>query len=75
MEEGISGFGVSGTWEEIVEHGERITEALLDAGVSRETLAEWQSWRPKATEGSDEEMNAAARRPRSSPTPSASTPT
>lgn len=57
MKEGISGFEVNGTWEEVVEHGERITEALLDAGVSRETLAAWQSWRPKATEELDEEMS------------------
>lgn len=57
MKEGISGFEVSGSWEEIVEHGERITEALLDAGVTAEALEEWQSWRPKATEDIDEEMS------------------
>ena len=32
MEERISGFKLRGTWEEIVEHGERITEALEDLG-------------------------------------------
>ena len=57
MKEGISGFEVSGTWEEIVEHGERITEALRDAGVTAESLTEWQSWRPKATDRIDAEMS------------------
>lgn len=28
MEESVSGFKVTGSWAEIVEHGERITEAL-----------------------------------------------
>ena len=57
MREAISGFEVSGTWEEIVEHGERITEALRDAGVTAESLTEWQSWRPKATDRIDAEMS------------------
>ena len=31
MEESVSGFKVTGSWDEIVEHGERITEALEGA--------------------------------------------
>ena len=33
MEESISGFKVRGEWAKIVEHGERITQALREAGV------------------------------------------
>jgi len=33
MEEIISGFKLRGDWGDIVEHGERITRALRDAGV------------------------------------------
>lgn len=40
MEERISGFTVSGTWADIVEHGERVTEALKDAGISCEAFEE-----------------------------------
>jgi len=50
MEERISGFKLHGTWEEIVEHGERITEALEELDVSGEAFDEWQDWRPKADE-------------------------
>ncbi|ELY55048.1 DUF5828 family protein [Natronolimnohabitans innermongolicus] len=60
MEESISGFKVRGDWGDIVEHGERITRALRDAGVhdpessadARFTRAfeEWEEWRPKAHE-------------------------
>jgi hypothetical protein len=50
MEESISGFKTRGTWEEIVEHGERITRALRDAGVAGEAFEEWDEWRPKSHE-------------------------
>lgn len=60
MEESISGFKVRGDWGDVVEHGERITRALRDAGVhdpktdsrARFTRAfeEWDEWRPKAHE-------------------------
>ena len=50
MEERISGFKLRGTWEEIVEHGERITEALEDLGISSDGFDEWRHWRPKADE-------------------------
>ncbi|QFU82376.1 DUF5828 family protein [Natronorubrum aibiense] len=60
MEESISGFKVRGDWGDVVEHGERITHALRDAGVhdpdhdygARFTRAfdDWEEWRPKAHE-------------------------
>ena len=50
MEERISGFKLRGTWEEIVEHGERITEALQDLDISSDAFDEWRHWRPKADE-------------------------
>lgn len=57
MEESVSGFKVTGSWAEIVEHGERITEALEDADVDREEFEAWEKWRPKADERLDEEMS------------------
>ncbi|OVE83671.1 DUF5828 family protein [Natronolimnobius baerhuensis] len=59
MEESISGFKVRGDWGDVVEHGERITHALRDAGTHDEALEdaslvdayeEWDEWRPKAHE-------------------------
>ncbi len=67
MEESISGFKVRGDWGDIVEHGERITRALRDAGVheaeqdSEARLArafdEWDEWRPKAHETLDADVS------------------
>ena len=50
MEESISGFKRRGSWGDIVEHGERITRALRDAGVDSAAFAEWNEWRPKSHE-------------------------
>ncbi|MFC6719721.1 DUF5828 family protein [Natrialbaceae archaeon GCM10025810] len=60
MEESISGFKVRGDWGDVVEHGERVTRALRDAGVDApdgdhdarlaRAFEEWEEWRPKAHE-------------------------
>ncbi|WP_435184213.1 DUF5828 family protein [Halobellus sp. EA9] len=50
MEESVSGFKVRGSWGDVVEHGERITRALRDAGVEGEAFEEWDEWRPKSHE-------------------------
>jgi hypothetical protein len=53
MEESISGFKQRGTWGEVVEHGERITTALREAGASDAytgAFEEWVDWRPKMHE-------------------------
>ncbi|MFB6159620.1 MAG: DUF5828 family protein [Haloferacaceae archaeon] len=52
MEESISGFKIRGRWVDVVEHGERITRALRDAGVDPddEAFQDWNEWRPKAHE-------------------------
>ncbi|MEY7850233.1 DUF5828 family protein [Natrarchaeobius sp. A-rgal3] len=60
MEESISGFKIRGDWGDVVEHGERITQALREHGVDdpdrdREArlaraFDEWDEWRPKAHE-------------------------
>lgn len=55
-ESSISGFTVRGSWREIVEHGERITQALNAAGVSGEAFEEWEEWRPIPSEQFNEEM-------------------
>jgi len=56
MEESISGFKVRGAWDDVVEHGERITQALRQEAIEdapeeiHDAFAEWDEWRPKAHE-------------------------
>ncbi|QZP36676.1 DUF5828 family protein [Halobaculum magnesiiphilum] len=60
MEESISGFKLRGEWGDAVEHGERITRALQDAGASEEypeAFEAWDEWRPKAHERLGEDVN------------------
>ncbi|NUB90239.1 hypothetical protein HT576_04205 [Haloterrigena sp. SYSU A121-1] len=67
MEESISGFKVRGDWGDVVEHGERITRALRDAGVHDpdgaddtrfvDAFEEWEEWRPKAHETLDTDVS------------------
>ncbi|MFC7156431.1 DUF5828 family protein [Halomarina halobia] len=57
MEESVSGFSVRGSWGDVVEHGERISRALLDLGVDDEAFEEWDDWRPKSHERLDEDVN------------------
>ncbi|WP_247003463.1 DUF5828 family protein [Halosolutus gelatinilyticus] len=67
MEESISGFKVRGDWGDVVEHGERITRALRDAGVHdpdadygvrfARAFEEWEEWRPKAHETLETEVS------------------
>ena len=57
MEESISGFKQEGGWVAIVEHGERMTAALHDIGVSGEDFEEWDEWRPKTHERFSEDIN------------------
>ncbi len=60
MEESISGFKIRGDWGDVVEHGERITSALREAGmdrIGREAFTEWNEWRPKADERLAEDVS------------------
>ncbi|WP_058367446.1 DUF5828 family protein [Haloparvum sedimenti] len=57
MEESISGFKVRGDWGDIVEHGERITQALREAGAEGDAYHEWEEWRPKSHERIDEDVS------------------
>ncbi len=67
MEESISGFKIRGDWSDVVEHGERITAALRDAGAhDPETelgdeyatdFEEWDEWRPKSHERLDSDVS------------------
>lgn len=52
MEESVAGFKARGSWPAIVEHGERISRALREAGVGHDddAFAAWSEWRPKAHE-------------------------
>ena len=56
MEECIAGFRVRDDWDGIVEHGERITDALRAAGRSGDAFREWDEWRPKHDENLDPEI-------------------
>ena len=59
MEKGVAGFKLSGDWGEVVEHGERITQAVRDAGAEEaypEAFADWNDWRPKSDELIDGEI-------------------
>ncbi|MFC7205166.1 DUF5828 family protein [Haloferax namakaokahaiae] len=57
MEESISGFKCRGTWGEVVEHGERVTRALADAGTKGAAFDEWDEWRPKSHERLGKDVN------------------
>jgi hypothetical protein len=57
MEESVSGFKIRGSWGDVVEHGERITRALRDAGVESDAFEQWDEWRPKAHERLNEDVN------------------
>ncbi|SDL88887.1 hypothetical protein SAMN04487949_0071 [Halogranum gelatinilyticum] len=57
MEESISGFKQRGSWGDVVEHGERITRALRDAGADGSPFTDWDEWRPKAHERLSEDVN------------------
>jgi hypothetical protein len=57
MEESISGFKRRGTWGEVVEHGERVTRALADAGTEGAAFEEWDEWRPKSHERLGKDVN------------------
>lgn len=56
MEESVSGFKCRGEWGDVVEHGERITEALRRAGVDGVPFEQWNEWRPKSHERLSEDV-------------------
>ena len=59
MEESVSGFSERGSWGDIVEHGERVTQALRSAGADEaypEAFGDWNDWRPKSDELIDGEI-------------------
>ncbi|MFB6268245.1 MAG: DUF5828 family protein [Halodesulfurarchaeum sp.] len=60
MEESISGFKRRGDWGDVVEHGERVTTALREAGAPEEypeAFEEWVEWRPKAHERMESDVS------------------
>jgi len=61
IEESVSGFKRRGGWVEIVEHGERITQALEELteehDIDDDALTEFDDWRPKSHERLDEDVN------------------
>lgn len=60
MEESISGFKRRGSWGNVVEHGERITMALREAGADEQyadAFEAWDEWRPKSHERLGEDVS------------------
>lgn len=57
METSIAGFKKTGSWNDIVEHGERITAALIELDVTGSDFEEWNEWRPKVTDRLDKDIN------------------
>jgi hypothetical protein len=61
MEESVSGFKRRGNWVDIVEHGERIKQALEEiadeVSVDGAALEEFEEWRPKSHERLDEDVS------------------
>ena len=57
MDESISGFKERGDWGDVVEHGERITLALREAGADDDAFHEFDDWRPKSHERIDEDVS------------------
>jgi hypothetical protein len=63
-EESVAGFKRRGGWVDVVEHGERITQALRDlaaepdvAAIEESALEAFDEWRPKSHERLDEDVN------------------
>jgi len=62
---GVSGFKRRGGWVDVVEHGERITQALHDLAdddnvgeaVGSDALDGFDEWRPKSHERLDDDVN------------------
>ncbi|WP_226011649.1 DUF5828 family protein [Halomicrobium salinisoli] len=63
IEESVSGFKRRGGWVDVVEHGERIVQALKDLaeegidGIDADALEGFDEWRPKSHERLDEDVN------------------
>jgi len=65
IEESVSGFKTRGGWIDVVEHGERITQALtelveddeIETEFDEGVLDEFDEWRPKSHERLDEDVN------------------
>lgn len=55
-EESVSGFKITGDWNRIVEHGERISYTLDKIGIKdyQPELDEYNKWRPKTPEDSSD---------------------
>lgn len=54
IEEESFGYSLQGTWSEIVGFAKSITSSFETHDVERETIDEWESWRPKSEEERDE---------------------
>lgn len=54
LRETATGFTRTGEWLDVVEHGERISCALIELnaahGATRDSVVAWEHWRPKAHE-------------------------
>lgn len=56
MEATVSGVKVEGDWEDVVDSGEDVSEALADADAPDEDVSAFDEWRPRADESLDDEV-------------------
>ncbi len=66
METRLSGFRVEGPWENVVSHGDAISQSLRALGASahprmkheeyRQAVREWEEWRPRIAETLEEDV-------------------
>lgn len=57
MQEHVSGFEERGSWNDVVEHGERISRALRECDADDAAFDAWEEWRPKTHERMDSDVN------------------
>lgn len=58
--ESVSGFKQTGTWDEIVAHGEKVEQALsnlIEEDGFEKDLGEFDAWRPKISDQLSDEMS------------------
>ncbi len=57
-QESITGFRKEGSWEEVVEHGEEITQVMKesDAEIEGGNFDDWEEWRPKNKDDMGDEV-------------------
>lgn len=56
MKETITGFKKRGSWSEVVQFGNLISEALDEVDITNADRREWEKWKPKPNDSFNSEM-------------------